>query len=185
MRGATRVGALVLAAGCAFGTPVVLAGPAAAESRGTVTSLRPHDVRRPAPPVVAKKVPVRRTPTAADRYERRLLELTNSARRARGLKPLVVSGCATPVAGRWADALARSGGLRHNDMRALARRCGARAAAENVAFAHGSPDVLFALWMASPAHRATVLRRDARSVAFGAARRADGRWYAVQNVLRA
>lgn len=123
--------------------------------------------------------------SAADVYENRLFQLTNAARTARGLRPLVKSGCATTIAGNYALRLAQLGRLVHNSMTKVAATCGAGGAGENIAFGNVTADQMFQMWMNSPAHRANILRADYRSMGMGAYRTMSGRWYGVQNFLRA
>lgn len=123
--------------------------------------------------------------SAADVYENRLFELTNAARTARGLRPLVKSGCATTIAGNYALRLAQLGKLVHNSMTRVASACGASAAGENIAYGNVSADRMFQMWMNSPSHRANILRADYKSMGMGAYKTMSGRWYGVQNFLRA
>lgn len=123
--------------------------------------------------------------SAADVYENRLFQLTNAARTARGLRPLVKSGCATTIAGNYALRLAQLGKLVHNSMTRVASACGASAAGENIAFGNVSADQMFQMWMNSPGHRANILRADYKSMGMGAYKTMSGRWYGVQNFLRA
>lgn len=123
--------------------------------------------------------------SAADVYENRLLVLTNAARTSRGLRPLVKSGCATTIAGNYALKLAQLGRLVHNSMSRVAATCGASGAGENIAFGNVSADQMFQMWMNSPGHRANILRADYTSMGMGAYKTMSGRWYGVQNFLRA
>lgn len=123
--------------------------------------------------------------SAADAYENRLFQLTNAARTSRGLRPLVKSGCATTIAGNYALRLAQLGTLVHNNMSRVAATCGASGAGENIAFGNVSADKMFQMWMNSPGHRANILRPDYKSMGMGAYKTMSGRWYGVQNFLRA
>ncbi|MDP3712834.1 MAG: CAP domain-containing protein [Mycobacteriales bacterium] len=123
--------------------------------------------------------------SAADVYENRLFQLTNAARTSRGLRPLVKSGCATTIAGNYALRLAQLGKLVHNNMSRVAATCGASGAGENIAFGNVSADQMFQMWMNSSGHRANILRPDYKSMGMGAYKTMSGRWYGVQNFLRA
>ena len=134
-------------------------------------------------PVAVTSAPT--TVSAVDAYENRLFYLTNQARTSRGLRPLLKSGCATTIAGSYAYRLAVLGRLVHNSMTRVAGTCGASAAGENIAYGTVSADKMFAMWMASPGHRANILRPEWKSMGMGAYRTMSGRWYGVQNFLRA
>lgn len=123
--------------------------------------------------------------SAADAYENRLLYLTNATRTAHGLRPLLKSGCATTIAGSYSYRLAVLGRLVHNSMPRVATTCGASAAGENIAFGNVTADTMFRMWMSSPGHRANILRPEWKSMGMGAYRTMSGRWYGVQNFLRA
>ena len=142
----------------------------------------PAAAATPAPTITVAPV---LTVSAVDAYENRLFYLTNQARTSRGLRPLVKSGCATTIAGSYAYRLAVLGRLVHNSMTRVASTCGASAAGENIAYGTISADRMFQLWMASPGHRANILRPEWKSMGMGAYKTMSGRWYGVQNFLRA
>lgn len=186
MRLAQRASVLTLTALVAV--PVLGSAPALA-AEGPVFKV--HALAPAKPPTTTVAAPVTTTVvraqalSAADAYENRLFALTNAARTARGLRPLVKSGCATTIAGAYALRLAQLGRLVHNNMARVAATCGASGAGENIAFGNVSADAMFKMWMNSPGHRANLLRPDYKSMGMGAYKTMSGRWYGVQNFLRA
>ncbi|RIK98137.1 MAG: hypothetical protein DCC71_21150, partial [Proteobacteria bacterium] len=116
-------------------------------------------------------------------FEKRVLALVNAERRRRGIAPLRASGCAGEHAAEWSQRLARRDRLGHQKLAALRDDCGARRAGENVGMTVGTPERMFARWMASARHRKQLLDARYTHVGVGAARAASGRWYAVKNFL--
>jgi uncharacterized protein YkwD len=162
--------------------PVLGAAPAAAAEPTPVFKVH---ALAPATTTSTVTVPTASLLSAAETYENRLLYLTNLARTKRGLRPLVKSGCATTVAGNYAYTLAKLGRLVHNSMTKVASTCGASAAGENIGYGNVSADTMFNMWMNSSGHRANILRPEWRSMGMGAYKTMSGRWYGVQNFLRA
>ena len=68
-------------------------------------------------------------------------------------------------------------------MRSMLRECGARRAAENIAYGNVSAEEMMKKWMSSSGHRANILDPKLAYVGVGAARSGDGNWYAVQDFL--
>ena len=65
----------------------------------------------------------------------------------------------------------------------MLKSCGARRAAENIAYGNVSADALMKKWMASRATAPTSSIRSLSYVGVGAARSKSGHWYAVQDFL--
>ncbi len=183
MRFAQRATAVTLTALVAV--PLLGAAPALADSTPVfkVHALAPATTTTTTTTTVT--APTASQISATDAYENRLLTLTNAARTSRGLRPLTKSGCATTVAGNYAYRLAQLGTLVHNSMTKVASTCGAGAAGENIAYGNVSADQMFQMWMNSSGHRANILRADYTSMGMGAYKTSSGRWYGVQNFLRA
>lgn len=179
MRFAQRATAVTLTALVAV--PLLGAAPALAESTPV---FKVHALARTTTTTTVT-APTASLISATDAYENRLLTLTNAARTSRGLRPLTKSGCATTVAGNYAYRLAQLGALVHNSMTKVASTCGAGAAGENIAYGNVSADQMFQMWMNSSGHRANILRADYTSMGMGAYKTSSGRWYGVQNFLRA
>ena len=74
--------------------------------------------------------------------------------------------------------------LHHQSMDAVLDRCGGTSAGENVGAGDTTPQDLVGRWMASSGHRANILSRSFTAIGVGAARGADGRWYASTVFLR-
>ncbi len=183
MRFAQRATAVTLTALVAV--PLLGAAPALAAERTSVFKVNAFATARATPTASVAQVAPASSLSASDSYENRLLQLTNAARTSRGLRPLVKSGCATTVAGNYAYRLAQLGKLVHNSMTKVASTCGASAAGENIAFGNVSADQMFQMWMNSSGHRANILRADYKAMGMGAYKTSSGRWYGVQNFLRA
>ena len=120
---------------------------------------------------------------SGDAYEDRIFSLLNAERRRHGLRSLRRGSCASSYAERWSGQLARSQRLHHQSLRPLLKSCGARRAAENIAYGNVSADALMKTWMASSGHRANILNPRLSYVGVGAARSKSGHWYAVQDFL--
>lgn len=108
----------------------------------------------------------------------RSYELVNSARAQAGLPALGLTEEANRVATDWAFRMAASANLQHNpDLSAQLH--GWSLVAENVGVGADS-DQLQGAFMASPGHRANILRPEVAVVGLGAVRSGDGRLWVVQ-----
>lgn len=108
----------------------------------------------------------------------RSYDLVNSARAEVGLAPLAIAPDTTRVASDWAFHLAATGALVHNpDM--SRQLSGWALVAENVGVG-ADADQLQGAFMASPGHRANILRENVTEIGVGAARSGDGRLWIVQ-----
>jgi uncharacterized protein YkwD len=123
--------------------------------------------------------------------ERRAFELSNAERRARGESSLVWDAELTRMARLHSENMARQNFFDHTNpqgenMTMRARACGVcgwSAIAENIAYNSGYDDpAAFAVerWLASPKHRANMLRDGFTHSGVGVARAADGRVYFTQ-----
>ena len=66
----------------------------------------------------------------------------------------------------------------HQDLHKVQKRCGVGLAGENVAYGYrDGPSVVMA-WMASPGHRANILKRGYRLIGVGAVMKDDVWWVA-------
>jgi uncharacterized protein YkwD len=106
-------------------------------------------------------------------YEARLVFLTNQARVANGLRPLVAEPGPTDVARRWSAVLATQDGLSHNpNIESDLEHAGSpnwTALAENVGMGPaGDADTIFTAYMNSPHHRANILDPAQRFIGIGA-----------------
>jgi uncharacterized protein YkwD len=123
--------------------------------------------------------------------ERRAFDLINAERRARGESSLVWDAELTRMARLHSESMARQNFFDHTNpqgenMTMRARACGVcgwSAIAENIAYNSGYDDpAAFAVerWLASPKHRANMLRDGFTHSGVGVARAADGRVFFTQ-----
>ena len=108
----------------------------------------------------------------------RSYELVNSARAQAGLPALGLTEEANRVATDWAFRMAGEANLHHNPDLSVQMR-GWSLVAENVGVGADS-DQLQGAFMASPGHRANILRPEVSVVGLGAVRSGDGRLWVVQ-----
>ncbi len=106
--------------------------------------------------------------------EQSLLQAINHARAARGAPPLRVGVRLQQAARAHSRAMARSGAFTHGNWYRRLRRHGVRARSlgETIAWGvgtDGSASALVAMWLGSPSHRATMLRRGFRRIGVGVA----------------
>jgi hypothetical protein len=114
----------------------------------------------------------------APSIEAGLLALTNAARVAAGVAPLAVDPELAKVA-RWrSQDMATRGYFGHlippDGETVFEHMTGWDKAGENIATSDQGPDVVQAMFMASPTHRANVLDRDWQTVGIGTFAGADG-----------
>ena len=180
-----RAAADVAAAARAARTRTPVAVPAPAPARAS----RPAPVAAPraAAPAAPRVAPAAPAPVAAAAgqggYEGEVLALTNAERARAGLRPLQSSGCAQQYARTWSQRLADTGSLSHQPLGPVMSGCGARGAAENVAFGNISAAQMVSNWMNSPGHRANILNPSYTHLGVGMVERSDGRRYGTQVFL--
>ena len=108
----------------------------------------------------------------------RAYDLVNAARAEVGLAPLTIGADSTQVATDWAFHMAAGGQLAHNPE--MSRQLSGWAlVAENVGVG-ADADQLQGAFMASPGHRANILRENVTEIGVGAVRSGDGRLWIVQ-----
>ena len=115
------------------------------------------------------------TATTMTRSERSLVGAVNDVRRANGLRPLRVDGALLRVARSHSRAMIRTNVFTHGDMGARLAASGAQGPSfgENLAWGVGSyasARNIVAGWLASPGHRANLLRPGWTRVGIGAVR---------------
>jgi uncharacterized protein YkwD len=159
------------------------ASAAARSTRGRTPGPEQPAPAAPRPPAPAAPQPPAPVPASGGSYDAQLLALTNAERTRAGLRPLAGHACATTWAQSWSRHLASTGTLAHQSLSTVLRDCGARGAAENVAYGSSGAAAMVAQWMASPGHRANILSPTATHLGVGAVQRADGRWYGTQVFL--
>ena len=113
----------------------------------------------------------------------RLLALINAERAKAGVQALVASAAMADVAHRFACEIAARDDIAHSgsDGSTLSERLGrsgisANLVAENTASGQRTPEAVMAGWMASPHHRANILRAAARNFGLGQADGAQPYW---------
>ncbi|WP_182524042.1 CAP domain-containing protein [Nocardioides dongkuii] len=105
---------------------------------------------------------------------------TNVVRTVRGLKPLGRIRCLQRMANKQAGAMARRESMFHQDLGPVLRRCRLSTAGENVAYGFSSGTAVVDAWMASPGHRANILKKDYRLMGIAARRSDSGQWFVAQ-----
>lgn len=121
-----------------------------------------------------------------DPYAAGLFNDLNHDRAVNGLPPLTWSPKLANQAGAWANTMANSGGLEHQNLGALVSSAdygGFRAMAENifVGTVGMSVEQVEGAWINSPEHRANILSGNYNIVGIGYFRSGDGRLWAVQD----
>jgi uncharacterized protein YkwD len=106
--------------------------------------------------------------------EQTLLQAINQTRAAHGAPPLRMGVRLRRAARAHSRAMARSGAFTHGDWYQRLRRHGVRGRTlgENIAWgvgASGTAAAIVGMWMASPPHRATLLRPGFRHIGVGVA----------------
>ena len=112
-----------------------------------------------------------------------LLAEVNATRRQHGLRPLAVDKRLAATARAWAEHLATSGTLAHNDplfSSASHRRLGLRRLGENVGFDVSVP-AQHKAFLASPHHRDNVLLASYRVAGFAVVRDANGHLWSTED----
>ena len=115
-------------------------------------------------------------------YVSRIVVLVNAQRAAHGLRPLIVSPCATRYAAPWSTHMAVTSTLVHQSLAPILR-CPAQAAGENIAYGNVTADQMMAMWMNSAGHRANILNPRFTRIGVGAVRTTSGRWWAAQDFV--
>lgn len=106
--------------------------------------------------------------------EQSLLRSINQARARHGVRPLRVGPALQRAARSHSQAVLRTGNFAHGDWYQRLRRHGARGRTlgETIAWGvgtDGTADAIVRMWLASPSHRSTLLRRGFRHVGVGVA----------------
>jgi uncharacterized protein YkwD len=115
-------------------------------------------------------------------YVSRIVVLVNARRAQAGLRPLVVSPCATRFAAPWSSHMAATNTLVHQSLTPILR-CPAWGAGENIAYGNVTADQMMGMWMNSPGHRANILNPRFTRIGVGAVRTSSGRWWATQDFV--
>ena len=123
---------------------------------------------------------------ASDEYREQLIDATNAARAEHGRAPLEADPALNQVATAWSQTQASENRMYHNPDLRSQLPTGARAWSENVLqnWRNATPQDLVDQWMASPGHRANLLRADHTTMGMGVAVAEDNRLYATQVFAR-
>ena len=119
----------------------------------------------------------------SDRWEERVVALTNTRRRAHGRTPLKAAACADKYAEPWTRHLARQQVLEHQDLTPVLSCPHTSYAGENIAFGYETPRALVRAWMHSSGHRANILSRHFDRIGVAGWRATNGVTYATQDFL--
>jgi uncharacterized protein YkwD len=119
----------------------------------------------------------------SDRWERRVVALTNARRKAHGRAPLKAARCADRFAEPWTRHLARRQVLEHQDLTPMLDCPHTSSAGENIASGYETPRALVKAWMHSAGHRANLLNRSFDRIGLSGWRSTDGVTYATQDFL--
>jgi uncharacterized protein YkwD len=177
---ARTLAAAVLAAGLALPTADAFARPStpSVSTRSTTETAAPH---ARAADRAADRGTVK---PRADKWETKVLRLTNARRKAHGVKPLKARKCPDHFAETWTRHMARTGDFEHQSLDPFFRRCdGIRTAGENIAYGYETPRALVRAWMHSPGHRANILNPRFHRIGISGWRSAAGTTYATQDFV--
>ena len=120
----------------------------------------------------------------SDKWEAKVLKLTNARRRAHGVKPLKAGKCPDHFAETWTRYMARTHDFEHQSLAPFFRRCdGISTAGENIAYGYESPRALVSGWMHSPGHRKNILNRHFHRIGVSGWRATNGTTYATQDFV--
>lgn len=106
-----------------------------------------------------------------------LLELHNSNRESKGMKPLEIDENLCEYAQKHAEYMAAKESMRHSSMSDLQKHSGAGTVGENIAWGQETPEDVVSAWMWSPMHRWNILGSSYNKVGFGIKEDSDGRKY--------
>jgi uncharacterized protein YkwD len=108
-------------------------------------------------------------------FEREVIELTNAYRAEHGRAPLAANAALSAAAEDWSGEMARGDFFRHSDVARQVAAFGYDAAGygENIAAGQRSPEAVVDAWIASPGHRANLLRDGFEDIGVGYVFRAN------------
>jgi uncharacterized protein YkwD len=136
--------------------------------------------------VAATSTPVSRAAQVsprADRWEERVVELTNQRRAAHGRSPLEAAACPDGYAEPWTRHLATQQVLVHQDLSPMLSCPHTSYAGENIAYGFETPRALVSAWMHSPGHRANILSPHFHRIGVSGWRATNGVTYATQDFV--
>jgi uncharacterized protein YkwD len=120
----------------------------------------------------------------SDKWEAKVLKLTNARRKAHGVRPLKAGRCPDHFAETWTKHMASTHDFEHQSLNPFFRRCdGISTAGENIAYGYETPRALVSAWMHSPGHRANILNRRFHRIGVSGWRATNGTTYATQDFV--
>jgi uncharacterized protein YkwD len=124
-------------------------------------------------------------PGSSDPLDDELLAVINQTRQGFGLAPVRGMRCPDGFAEKWADHLAQTNQIAHQDLSQIASRCRVGWAGEIVTRgAAMTPQQAVDSWMGSPGHRSILLSPMPTGVGIGITEKADGGRYYVADLVR-
>jgi uncharacterized protein YkwD len=135
-------------------------------------------------PAVASSDRAAKVKPRSDKWETKVLKLTNARRKAHGVKPLKAGKCPDHFAETWTRHMARTHDFEHQSLTPFFRRCdGISTAGENIAYGYETPRALVSAWMRSAGHRANILNRHFHRIGVSGWRATNGATYATQDFV--
>jgi uncharacterized protein YkwD len=100
--------------------------------------------------------------------QKKLLDLHNKERKAKGYEPLVLDRTLCDYAQKHAEKMAKTNSLSHSSMSSLQEaKKDAGFVGENIAWGQENPEDVVSAWMWSPGHRWNILGSKYKKVGFG------------------
>ena len=127
--------------------------------------------------VIATAAPASASEPVLD-YVSSAIQSTNAERAKHDVHKLGPDECLQDMALAQAQRMARQQQMFHQDLHKVQKRCGVGLAGENVAYGYRTGPSVVKAWMASPGHRANILKRGYRLIGVGAVMKDDVWWVA-------
>lgn len=119
--------------------------------------------------------------SAATKYGRDIVRVTNNKREQHNRRELRVNDCLQKYAVKNARRMARTENMDHQQLDPVAQDCGLRSVSENIAEGYPNGRAAVRAWMHSTeGHREALLNREFRILGAAARKGDNGRWYAAQ-----
>lgn len=122
--------------------------------------------------------------SSGEAFEDQVMVEINAARVGAGVKPIrFFDSCVDRLATSWGKHIASTGTFAHRDQNDILRKCDQSWAGETLIRGEGmSPKVIVDAWLASPPHRAILLKARASRAGVAVVLDAQGRQIGVLNV---
>ena len=121
---------------------------------------------------------------APSTYEEQLQTIINRERARRGLRKLTLETCTDHYSGRWSQHLSDTSSFYHQSLKPFFEQCGARYAAETIAWGVWTPRTTVTAWLRSTGHRRILLSTKPRRIGIGAVLSPEGHWVVTANFTR-